>query len=280
MSDLSSLPPLRNIIRDHELRAEKKLGQNFLLDLNLTDKIVRAAGNLSGANVVEIGPGPGGLTRSLIKSDAAHVTAIEYDPRAIKALGSLSQAAGARLHVQHGDALDIDLKKIIKEPRAIVSNLPYNIATPLLINWLRDIHGNIDAYRSMTLMFQKEVAERIAAKSEDKAYGRLAVLVQWLCDAHLAFDVPASAFTPPPKVTSSIVYLQPKKDRVLNPSFKAVETITAEAFGQRRKMIRSSLKKYQSLFEELNLDETLRAENLSVENFIALAQGAEEKGLL
>ncbi len=189
-------------------------------------------------------------------------------------------AAGDRFNLQHGDALDLDLKTFVDKPRAIVANLPYNIATPLLINWLRDIHTDKDAYRSMTLMFQKEVAERIVARLGDKSYGRLAVLSQWLCDVDIRFDVPASAFTPPPKVTSSIIYIQPKQERGVNPSFNAVEKITGEAFGQRRKMIRSSLKKYQSLFDEVGLDETLRAENLSVENFIMLAQKAEERGLL
>ncbi len=274
------LPPLREIIFDHGLRAEKKLGQNFLLDLNLTDKIVRAAGNLTDLTVFEIGPGPGGLTRSLLQSDAKKVIAIEYDLRAIKALQSLQEAADGRLELCHEDALNISLKGIESATTAVVANLPYNIATPLLIGWLKDIHENFEAYRSMTLMFQKEVAERITAKQEDKAYGRLAVLTQWLCDAHLSFDVPASAFTPPPKVTSSIVYFQPKNIKAPQPSFKAIEKITSEAFGQRRKMIRSSLKKYKDLFEPCGLDETLRAENLSVENYINLAMRAEEKGLL
>jgi 16S rRNA (adenine1518-N6/adenine1519-N6)-dimethyltransferase len=278
--DLSALPPLRDIIRENDLRAEKKLGQNFLLDLNLTDKIVRAAGNLSDTHVIEIGPGPGGLTRSLVKSRAQKITAIEYDMRAIQALQSLTEVAEDRLEVFHGDALETDLKNLAKKPRAIVANLPYNIATPLLIKWLEDVYNDSNAYQSMTLMFQKEVAQRIVAGIGDKAYGRLAVIAQWLCDVQLSFDVPASAFTPPPKVTSSIVYFQPKKERISNPSFKAVEKITSEAFGQRRKMIRSSLKKYQSLFDGLGLDETLRAENLTVENFICLAQKAEENNLL
>lgn len=277
---ISDLPPLRDIIRDNDLRAEKKLGQNFLLDLNLTDKIVRAAGDLSKIHAIEIGPGPGGLTRSLVKSKAQKITAIEYDTRAVRALQSLLEVAEDRLEIRHADALETDLKNLAQKPRAIIANLPYNIATPLLIKWLEDIYDDPDAYRSMTLMFQKEVAQRIVADIADKAYGRLAVLVQWLCDVNLSFDVPASAFTPPPKVTSSIVYFQPKKRRSLDPSFKAVEQITLEAFGQRRKMIRSSLKKYQSLFEELGLDETLRAENLTVNNFIGLAQKAEEKNLL
>lgn len=277
--DVLALPPLRDVLRDNDLRAEKKLGQNFLLDLNLTDKIARAAGNLSGVTAFEIGPGPGGLTRSLVRSDADHVIAIEYDPRAIQALDGLKIAADTRLEVIHGDALNVDLCALSKAPRAIIGNLPYNIATPLLINWLRQIHEDETSYRSMTLMFQKEVAERITAKVGDKTYGRLGVLSQWLCDAHLVFDVPASAFTPAPKVTSSIVYFQPKKRKNNQPSFKSIERVTAAAFGQRRKMIRGSLKNYKQYFKELGLDETLRAENLNVDQFIALAQLAEKDGL-
>lgn len=280
MDKILALPPLREIISQNDLRAEKKLGQNFLLDLNLTDKIVRAAGKLDGVTVFEIGPGPGGLTRSLLLSDAKNVIAIEYDLRAIKALQSLVEAAEGRLSVRHEDALHIELKDIAEGKKAIVANLPYNIATPLLVGWLKDIDQDDQVYVSMTLMFQKEVAERITAKQGDKAYGRLAILTQWLCDAYLAFDVPASAFTPPPKVTSSIVYFQPKVRDEKQPSFKTVEKITADAFGQRRKMIRSSLSKYKDLFEDCGLDETSRAENLSVENFINLALKAEEKGFL
>jgi 16S rRNA (adenine1518-N6/adenine1519-N6)-dimethyltransferase len=274
--DLSALLPLRDIIRNHDLRAEKKLGQNFLLDLNLTDKISRAAGDLSGCTIFEIGPGPGGLTRSLLRTDIKKLIAVEYDPRAIAALESLKNAAGDKFQILHADALDEDLCALSNAPRAIVANLPYNIATPLLVNWLRQIHSDPHAYRSMTLMFQKEVAERITAPCGDKAYGRLGILTQWLCDAHLVFDVPASAFTPPPKVTSSIVHFRPKNIGSDAPAFRTVEKITAAAFGQRRKMIRSSLKDYQKYFEICGLNETLRAENLTVAQFISLAKETEK----
>lgn len=275
MGDISSLPPLRDIIKDHDLRAEKKLGQNFLLDLNLTDKIARAAGDLTNVTVFEIGPGPGGLTRSLLSTEAKKVIAVEFDPRAIKALESLKIAADGKLEILQADALETDLLQLSDAPRTIVANLPYNIATPLLINWLRQVKEGADSYKSMTLMFQKEVAQRITAKVGDKAYGRLAVLSQWLCDAKISFDVPASAFTPAPKVTSSIVHLIPKKIKVQPPSFKSVEILTAAAFGQRRKMIRSSLKNYQPFFEAAGLDETLRAENITPEKFIELAKLSE-----
>lgn len=275
VADLSFLPPLRDVIREHDLRAEKKLGQNFLLDLNLTDKIVRAAGNLSGCTVFEIGPGPGGLTRSLLSTEAEKVIAVEFDPRAVQALQDLREAAGERLEVLQSNALEIDLCALSESPRTIVANLPYNIATPLLIGWLHQIRQDQSAYRSMTLMFQKEVAQRITAEVNSKAYGRLAVLSQWLCDVKLMFDVPAAAFTPPPKVTSSIVHFTPKNIGDETPSFEAVETITAAAFGQRRKMIRTSLKQYSTYFESVGLDETIRAENVSAQQFVQLAKSVE-----
>ncbi len=275
--DLRHLPPLRDVIHENELRAEKKLGQNFLLDLNLTDKIARAAGDLQDVNAVEIGPGPGGLTRSLISGPTKSVTAIEYDPRAIKALASLVNASQGKLTLLHLDALNVDVTSLCDAPRAIVANLPYNIATPLLIGWLKQIAQDSNAYKSMTLMFQREVGERIVAKVGDKNYGRLAVISQWLCEAQLKFDVPASAFTPPPKVVSSIVHLKPKILNEAQPAFETVEKVTARAFGQRRKMIRSSLKDYREYFDEVGLDETLRAENLSVEQFVALAICVEQR---
>lgn len=275
--DLRHLPPLRDVIHENELRAEKKLGQNFLLDLNLTDKIARAAGDLQDVNAVEIGPGPGGLTRSLISGPTKSVTAIEYDPRAIKALTSLVDASQGKLTLLHLDALNVDVTSLCDAPRAIVANLPYNIATPLLIGWLKQIAQDSNAYKSMTLMFQREVGERIVAKVGDKNYGRLAVISQWLCEAQLKFDVPASAFTPPPKVVSSIVHLKPKILNEAQPAFETVEKVTARAFGQRRKMIRSSLKDYREYFDEVGLDETLRAENLSVEQFVALAICVEQR---
>jgi len=274
---LSKLPPLRDVIRDNDLRAEKKFGQNFLLDLNLTDKIARAAGNLQGVYAFEIGPGPGGLTRSILNADPEKLTAIEFDPRAVNALSGLQEAAQTSLKIIQGDALEADLTSLSPAPRAIIANLPYNVATPLLINWLSQMREDKDAYQGMTLMFQKEVAQRITAKVEDKNYGRLAVLSQWLCDTKLVFDVPASAFTPPPKVTSSIVHFRPKILESNAPQFKTIEDITANAFGQRRKMIRSSLKKYSEFFDHMGLDETLRAENMRVDQFVELAKLVDKK---
>ncbi len=273
--DFDTLPPLREVIAEHNLRAQKSLGQNFLLDLNMTDKIVRHAsdisGDLSGVTVFEIGPGPGGLTRSLLKAGAEKVIAVEYDERAVQALQGLQEAAGKRLEIIHGDALEIDLMGLAPGPRMIVANLPYNIATPLLINWLRKIRSDPTSYQSMSLMFQKEVAQRLAAAPGNKTYGRLSVIAGWLCDINMAFDLPASAFTPPPKVTSSVVQFIPKTLPDDAPSFEAVEKITAAAFGQRRKMIRSSLKDYKAGFEALGIDETIRAEELSIEQYIQLA---------
>lgn len=274
---ISALPPLRDVIRENDLRAEKKFGQNFLLDLNLTDKIVRAAGDLSGVNVFEIGPGPGGLTRSILSANAKTLTAIEFDPRAVEALQDLKKTAQERLEIIQADALTLDITTMAPSPRAVIANLPYNIATPLLIGWLEKIWQNSAAFSGLTLMFQKEVAKRITAKCGDKHYGRLAVLSQWLCETKIVFDLPPSAFTPPPKVTSSVVHLKPKVKQKNVPSFETIEKITASAFGQRRKMIRSSLKTYHKFFEAAGLDETMRAENITVEQFIKLAKLSEEK---
>lgn len=277
MSDpIDSLPPLRDIIRMHDLRAEKKLGQNFLLDLNLTSKIARGAGDLAGASVFEIGPGPGGLTRGILSSGADHLTAIEYDPRAVVALQSLKEAAGGRLSIVQDDALRVDVLAMAQgRPAVIVANLPYNIATPLLTGWLDQIYHHPGAIRSMTLMFQKEVAQRIVAAPHTKEYGRLSILSQWLCDTRVLFDIPASAFTPPPKVTSTVVHFIPKALDKKVPRFSSIEKITAAAFGQRRKMIRGSLKDYMPVIEALGIDPTLRAENLSVDNFIKIALATE-----
>lgn len=271
-ADIESLPPLREIIAAHNLRAEKKLGQNFLLDLNLTDKIVRGAGGLSGMNVIEIGPGPGGLTRSLLKTEAVSVTALEFDPRAIEALQSLQAAANGRLTLMQQDALTADLTALVPAPRAIVANLPYNIATPLLIGWLAQIRNDAGAYNSMTLMFQKEVAERITARPGTKAYGRLSILAGWLCETKKVMDLPPGAFTPPPKISSSVVRFIPRPPEADAPPFKAIETLTAAAFGQRRKMLRSSLKDYAAALEACHIDPTMRAEELSIADFISLAK--------
>lgn len=272
---IDNLPPLREVINAHGLRAEKSLGQNFLLDGNITDKIVSflVKDLTPQTHIIEIGPGPGGLTRSLLKASTGKVTAVEFDERAIKALLSLQDASANRLELLHQDALKTDITEFSSVPRVIAANLPYNIATPLLIRWLRQIRGDICNIDAMALMFQKEVAERIVAKPATKVYGRLSVISQWLCDARIVYDLPPSAFTPPPKVTSSVVYFKPKPlSEEHNCSFEALETITAKAFNQRRKMIRSSLKDYVGIIESLGIDPTLRAENLSVEDFIAIAK--------
>lgn len=278
-SALAGLPPLREVINAHNLRAEKSLGQNFLLDGNITDKIVSfAAGSLKNdTTVFEIGPGPGGLTRSLLKLHTGPVKAIEFDERAINALQDLKAAANNRLDLIHGDALRMDIAALSGAPRAVIANLPYNIATPLLIGWLSLIaadKGNIDV---MALMFQKEVAERITAAPGSKAYGRLSVICQWLCQVQRVYDLPPSAFTPPPKVTSSVVRFLPKERAEPQPAFSTVEKLTAAAFNQRRKMIRSSLKAYLPAIEQYGLDPALRAENLSVADFIGLARLIEDQ---
>jgi 16S rRNA (adenine1518-N6/adenine1519-N6)-dimethyltransferase len=271
VSDLSHLPPLREVIEAHDLRAKKSLGQNFLCDLNLTQKIARQAGNLENCHVIEIGPGPGGLTRALLQTQATKVLAVEFDPRAVAALAELEKASSGRLQIIQADALETDITKLCDVPRAIVANLPYNIATPLLIGWLRQLYDNPQCFQSMTLMFQKEVAQRITAKPGEKSYGRLAILSQWLTQANIQMDIPPSAFTPPPKVTSSVVHFIPKQDLPLKPSFENLEKVTAAAFGQRRKMIRSSLKSYMSAIEEIGINPELRAENLSIEEYLRLA---------
>ncbi len=272
----NNLPSLRDVIRDYELRADKKFGQNFLLDGNLTDKIVRTAGQVKYITIFEIGPGPGGLTRSLLKTDAKKIIAIEFDPRVVVALEHLKENFSDRFTLIHQDALSCNLMQMSEAPRAIIANLPYNIATPLLINWLAQIRKDFNAYQSMTLMFQREVAQRITANVGTKNYGRLAVICQWLCEVNKAFDVPASAFTPAPKVVSSIVHFKPKELQEDTPKFETIEKITADAFGQRRKMIRSSLKKYSAFFDHVNINETLRAENLSPVDFINLAKAVEK----
>ncbi len=273
---IESLPPLREIIAAHELNAQKSLGQNFLLDLNLTDKIVRRvqqkyAGDWTKVNIIEIGPGPGGLTRSLLKSGVRSVTALEFDARAVVALQSLVEASDNALSLVQADALGTDVLRLCPAPRMIVANLPYNIATPLLIGWLKQIRMDTQAFEGMALMFQKEVAERIAAPPDTKAYGRLGVISQWICATEKLMDLPPSAFTPPPKVTSSIVYFAPRKLLADAPAFELVESLTAAAFGQRRKMIRSSLKAYLPAVEALGIDPQRRAETLSVEDFVGIA---------
>jgi 16S rRNA (adenine1518-N6/adenine1519-N6)-dimethyltransferase len=266
-----SLPPLRDVIRRHGLEPKKSLGQNFLLDLNLTRRIARAAAPLDGRDVIEIGPGPGGLTRALLAEGARRVVAVERDRRCIAALAELAAAFPGRLELVEGDALAIDAAALAAPPRKIAANLPYNIATPLLIGWLRQI----ERYESLTLMFQKEVAERLAARPRTHAYGRLSVLTQFLCDVEIAFDVAPTAFVPPPAVTSSVVRLTPLARPRGDCSIAALERVTAAAFGQRRKMLRQSLRTLGAdpapLLAATAIAPTARAEELSVEEFAALA---------
>ena len=269
---LAKLAPLRDVIAAYGLQAKKSLGQNFLLDQNITDKIVRLCGALDGVNVIEIGPGPGGLTRSLLRSHAARVRAVEADPRAVAALSDLKEAAGGRLRVIEGDALEIDPVSLCPAPRAIIANLPYNIATPLLLRWLEDLRTDGGAYGFLALMFQKEVAQRICAQPSTKAYGRLSVISQWLCEAKVLVELPPSVFTPPPKVRSAVVRLVPRSLPADAPDFAALERVTAAAFQGRRKMVRSSLCDYMQHFDEAGVDPQARAENLSVAQYVRLAQ--------
>ncbi|RTL97859.1 16S rRNA (adenine(1518)-N(6)/adenine(1519)-N(6))-dimethyltransferase RsmA [Ancylobacter aquaticus] len=272
---IDNLPPLRDIIRDHGLSALKSLGQNFLLDLNLTSKIARTAGRLEGLTVIEVGPGPGGLTRAILALGARRVIAIERDSRCVAALAEVAEHYPGRLEIIEGDALETDYRALLAadERALIIANLPYNVGTPLLVGWL-----SVDPwppwYESLTLMFQREVAERIVAAPGDDHYGRLAVLTGWRAQAHIAFDVPPSAFVPPPKVTSSVVHITPRR-APLPCSLKALERVTEAGFGQRRKMLRQSLKSLGvdtgALLEAAGIAPTERAERVTVEGFVALA---------
>jgi 16S rRNA (adenine1518-N6/adenine1519-N6)-dimethyltransferase len=276
VSDIESLPPLREIIQQYNLSARKSLGQNFLLDMNLTDKIAGVAGDIEGLTIFEIGPGPGGLTRSLLKSCPERVIAIEFDSRAVEALSSLREASGGRLDILEEDAMEADLLSVAPDcKRAIVANLPYNVATPLLIGWLKQIREHPGAFESMTLMFQKEVADRINSDINSRAYGRLSVMSQWLCNVRCAFNISPSAFTPPPKVKSTVVSFIPRKLAEGSPLFSSMEKVTSLAFAQRRKMLRSSMKKYRDLLEECGIDQTLRAENVPVKDFVRIAEKIE-----
>jgi len=273
MINHNDLPPLKDVIQQFELNARKRLGQNFLLDLNLTRKIAGYAGQLKDTHVIEIGPGPGGLTRALLESNAQSVTVVETDPRAVQVMDNLQFHYPDRLKVISGDALKLDLSTLCPAPRVLVANLPYNIATVLLINWLRQITD----FQRMTLMFQKEVADRITATPHSRTYGRLSVLSQWLCNVHLDFNVPKTAFTPPPKVMSSVVSFMPRPQPLAKANLQTLETITGLAFGQRRKMLRRSLKSLQLDFDALHISPTLRAEDLSVIDFCKIAEAADEK---
>lgn len=274
MSQIDDLPPLREVIRRHGLSAKKSLGQNFLLDLNLTARIARAGGALDGVTVLEVGPGPGGLTRALLAEGARRVIAIERDERATPALAEIAARYPGRLEIVAGDALEFDARAHLGQERArVIANLPYNIATALLIGWLTEPWP--PWYDALVLMFQREVAERIVAKVGDKPYGRLAVLANWRCETKIMFDVGASAFVPPPKVTSSVVRLVPRA-QPLACDVGALQKVTEAAFGQRRKMLRQSLKSLgvdvSALLAAAGIEPTARAEEIPVEGFVALTR--------
>ncbi len=287
MSAIDDLPPLRDVVETHGLLAKRSLGQNFLYDLNLTSRIARAAGPLEGVTVVEIGPGPGGLTRALLASGAKQVIAVERDERCLPALAQIADHYPGRLHVLHGDALATDLGALVAQhgggPARICANLPYNIGTALLVRWL-EADPWPPWFDRLTLMFQREVAERIVATPEQRVdFGRLAVLTGWRSRARILFDVPPSAFTPPPKVTSSVVELIPRA-QPLPCDGRILSALTLAAFGQRRKMLRQALKGFalrgrsldaQALLESADIEPTRRAEEVDVEGFVRLAQAAE-----
>ncbi|MBB3810828.1 16S rRNA (adenine(1518)-N(6)/adenine(1519)-N(6))-dimethyltransferase RsmA [Pseudochelatococcus contaminans] len=285
MSQIDDLPPLRDIVRQYELAAKKSLGQNFLFDLNLTAKIARSSGPLENVTVVEVGPGPGGLTRALLACGARHVIAIERDSRCLPILAQISGHYPGRLTVIEGDALTVDLSPYLNgDPARVVANLPYNVATPLLTGWLTTDPWP-SWWESLTLMFQREVAERIVATpAEPKDYGRLGVLCGWRTYANILFDVPPSAFVPPPKVTSSIVHLAPRPAPTPART-TTLATVTQAAFGQRRKMLRQSLKSLDlsnaetdvaGMIQRAGLEETARAEEIPVDGFVRLANVYDE----
>ncbi|HEY2133978.1 MAG TPA: 16S rRNA (adenine(1518)-N(6)/adenine(1519)-N(6))-dimethyltransferase RsmA [Acetobacteraceae bacterium] len=264
------MPPLREVIARHGLDARRKLGQHFLLDANLVGRIARQAGDLAGRHVVEVGPGPGGLTRALLESAASEIIAVEIDPRAVAAIAELQATDPARLRIVESDALALDLTTLCPRPRQIVANLPYNIASPLLVGWLRQAAH----WERLTLMFQQEVADRICAKPSTPAYGRLSVLTQWICDTDFRLRIPPAAFTPPPKIWSGVVVLSPHADQPPGDLFATMEKLTAAAFGQRRKMLRGALKALggEALLARAGIAADRRAETLSVAEFDRVAR--------
>jgi 16S rRNA (adenine1518-N6/adenine1519-N6)-dimethyltransferase len=272
MATLDGLPPLRDVIQRHGLDAKKALGQNFLLDLNLTQKIARSAGSLEGVTVIEVGPGPGGLTRAILSLGAKKVIAIERDSRCLPALAEIADYYPGRLDVIECDALKVNFQSLATEgPVKIIANLPYNVGTQLLVNWMLPPTWP-PFWESLTLMFQKDVGQRIVASEEDDHYGRLGVLCGWRTDANMVFDIPPQAFTPPPKVTSSVVHLNPRQSP-LPCDVNKLERVTQAAFGQRRKMLRQSLIPIggEALLTKAGIDPQRRAETLSVEEFVTLA---------
>jgi len=275
--DSGTLSPLRDVIARHGLDARRALGQNFLLDLNLTGRIARAAGDLARGTTIEIGPGPGGLTRALLAHGAARVIAIERDQRCLPALAEIAAAYPGRLEVMHADALRIDAATLGSAPRRIVANLPYNIATALLLRWLAEA----ESFERLVLMFQREVADRLIAKPRNKDYGRLTIAAQWRCQVRRLFDIPPRAFTPPPKVTSSVVELLPRAAPLAPADPVLIERVAAAAFGQRRKMLRQSLRGLghdpAALLAAAGIAETRRAEELTVAEFAALARALKAR---
>ncbi len=280
MSAIDSLPPLREVIATHGLRARKSLGQNFLLDLNLTAKIARAAGDLTRSDVLEVGPGPGGLTRGLLAEGARRVLAVEKDTRCLPGLAEIAAAYPGRLEVLNADALDIDPLAHLSPPIRIVANLPYNVGTELLVRWLTPPAWP-PAWDSLTLMFQKEVAQRIVAQPKTKAYGRLAILAQWRCEARIVMELPPEAFTPPPKVRSAVVQLTALPEPRFPANAETLSRVVALAFNQRRKMLRAALKglapNIEMLLEKAGLSPTARAEEISLDGFCALARAVDAK---
>ncbi|MCQ2914618.1 MAG: 16S rRNA (adenine(1518)-N(6)/adenine(1519)-N(6))-dimethyltransferase RsmA [Alphaproteobacteria bacterium] len=274
------LPSLRQVLIDHDLIAKKQLGQNFILDVNLLDKIVRSSKNahpecFEKGTIIEIGPGPGGLTRQILENGAKKLIAIEKDERCLSILDEISNAYPNRLISMNTDALKVDAATLGEAPRAVIANLPYNVGTALLIGWLEQASNFV----SMTLMFQKEVAERLVAVPRTADYGRLSILVQWLCNVKILFTVPKECFTPSPKVTSAIVQIEPLKEPRFKANKKILENLTLTVFNQRRKMLRSSLKAFgdvEKLCEKTGIDPTARPEELTVEQFCKMACAIEE----
>lgn len=280
MSAIDTLPPLRQVIADHGLSAKKALGQNFLLDLNLTAKIARQAGDLSHCDVLEIGPGPGGLTRGLLAEGARRVLAIEKDERCLPALEEIAAAYPGRLQVINGDALEIDPLAHLTPPIRVAANLPYNIGTELLVRWLTPKDWP-PFWQSLTLMFQREVAERIVAQPGSKAYGRLAILAQWRSTARVVLSLPPEAFTPPPKVSSAVVHLEALPQPRFPADAAILSRVVAAAFNQRRKMLRAALKGVAPDIEDrllsVGIAPTERAEQIGLEQFCALARSLEDR---
>jgi len=276
MAAPDGLPPLREVIRAHGLDARRSLGQHFLFDLNLTRRIARAAGDLTTGTTIEIGPGPGGLTRGLLMEGATTVVAVERDPRCRAALDDVAAAYPGRLTLVDADALDLALADLGPAPRRVVANLPYNVGTRLLLGWLEAIARDPGVVERLTLMFQREVADRLLAEPRTKAYGRLTVLARWLCRVERVLTVPREAFTPPPKVTSTVVNLTPRGEPAFPADPDSLQAVTGAAFGQRRKMLRQSLKRLTAdpagLCAAAGVDPTARADALNVAAFCAVAR--------